>query len=83
MYTPPSKQRIIIGLTAAASIVLLAIKQITPTTDSSITNAKNSFQSTSFQTDVSNDFALISARTAVRTTVTKTVAIAGPIKPKT
>ena len=83
IYAPPSTQRIIIGLTATASKALLAIKQMTPTIDNSIANVKNSFQSISFQTDVSSDFALISARTAVSITVTKTVAIAGPIKPKT
>lgn len=81
IYVPPSTQRIIIGLAANVSIALLAIKQLAPTIDNSIANTKTSLQSISFQADVSSDFALLSARTAVSITVTKAVVIAGPMKP--
>ena len=59
-----------------------AAKQIVPRTANSITKAKKSFQSISSHMDVLSDCALIFARMAVSITVTKTVAIAGPIKPK-
>lgn len=82
-YAPPNIQNIKIEPIPTDSKARLAAKHITPAIANSIAKSINSLQSISFHIVVLSDFALISASTTVNITVTKTVAIAGPIKPKT